>query len=73
MQVGFTESKDARVVLEHKCFKICEISPQTSYIVVDSKRCGGDLGLELPGLLFDFAPDMLHRSENKRWTTVNFW
>ena len=23
MQVGFTESKDVRVVLEHKCFKIC--------------------------------------------------
>ena len=36
MQVGFTERKDARV--EHKCFKICEISPQTSYIgAVDSK------------------------------------
>ena len=39
MQVGFTESKDIRVVLEDKCFKICEISPQTSYIgVADSKR-----------------------------------
>ena len=44
MQVVFTESKDVRVimvrvVLEHKCFKICEISPQTSYIgVVDSKK-----------------------------------
>ena len=24
MQVGFTESKDGRVVLEHKCFKACE-------------------------------------------------
>ena len=30
MQVGFTESKDVRVVLEHKCFKIGEISPQPS-------------------------------------------
>ena len=40
MQVGFTGSKDARVVLEQKCFKICAISPQTSFIdVVDSKRC----------------------------------
>ena len=39
MQVGFAESKGVRVVLEHKCFKICEISPQPSYIgVVDSKR-----------------------------------
>ena len=39
MQVGFTESKDVRVVLEHKCFNICEISPQTSHIgVVDCKR-----------------------------------
>ena len=39
MQFGFTESKDGRVVLEHKCFKICEISPQTSCIDVgDSKR-----------------------------------
>ena len=39
MQVGFTESKDVKVVFEHKCFKICENSPQTSYIgVVDSKR-----------------------------------
>ena len=39
MQDGFTESKDARYVLEHKCFKICKIFPQTSYIgVVDSKR-----------------------------------
>ena len=39
MQVGFTESKDVQVILLHKCFKICEISPQTSYIgVVDSKR-----------------------------------
>ena len=28
MQVDFTERKDARVVLEHKCFKICEISPK---------------------------------------------
>ena len=40
MQFGFTDSKDIRVVLEDKCFKICEISSQTSYIgVVDSKRC----------------------------------
>ena len=39
MQVGFIESKDVRVVLEHKCSQICEIFPQTSYIgVVDSKR-----------------------------------
>ena len=39
MQVHFTESKDVGVVLEHKCFKICEIYPQTSYIgAVDSKR-----------------------------------
>ena len=39
MQVGFTESKDVRSLLEHKYFKIYEISPQTSYIgVVDSKR-----------------------------------
>ena len=39
MHVGFTESKDVRVVLEHKCFKIYEIFPQSSYIgVVDSKR-----------------------------------
>ena len=38
MQVSFRESKDVMVVLEHKCFKIYEISPQTSYIgVVDSK------------------------------------
>ena len=38
MQGGFTECKDVRVVLAHKCIKICEISPQTSYIgVVDSK------------------------------------
>ena len=39
MQVGFTESKNVRSVLEHKCFKICEISPQTSYIgVVGNKK-----------------------------------
>ena len=39
MQVGFTESKDVRSNLEHKCFKICEMSPQTSYIgVVDCKK-----------------------------------
>ena len=42
MQAVFTESKDGRLVLEHKCFKICEGG-------------GGDLDLELPGLLFDFA------------------
>ena len=35
MQVGFTEIKDVRFVLGHnKCFTICEISPQTSYIGV---------------------------------------
>ena len=39
MQVGFTESKYVRVVLERKCFKICELSPETSYMgAVDSKR-----------------------------------
>ena len=39
MQVGFTVNQDVRIVHEHKCLKICEISPQTSYIgVVDSKR-----------------------------------
>ena len=63
MQVGFTEIKDVRFVLEHKCFKICEISPQTSYIgVVDSKRWQR----------FRFRIVRLHKSENKRWTTVNF-
>ena len=40
MQVGFTESKYFRVVLEHKCFKIREISSQNSYIgVVDRYVC----------------------------------
>ena len=39
MKVGFTESKDVGFVLVHKCFKICEVTPQTSYIsVANSKR-----------------------------------
>ena len=39
MKVGFTESKDVWVVLQHKCFNICEIFPRTSYIgVVDTLR-----------------------------------
>ena len=46
MQVGVTESKDARVVLQHKYFKICETSSQTSHIGVVDSRGGGDLDLE---------------------------
>ena len=43
MQVGFTESKDVRFVLQHKCLMICEISLQTRQ---------RDLNLELSGFLF---------------------
>jgi hypothetical protein len=39
IEVGFTESKNVWLVFEHKCFKICEVTPQTSYIgVAKSKR-----------------------------------
>ena len=43
--------------------------PRKTYHTLGTVRGGDDLDLKLPGLLFDLARDILHRSVNKRWAT----